>query len=593
MTAVALHFFGPGVIEIDGSPVAPRSLKTLGLLCYLVLEHDRPHDRSRLAALFWPDLGPSSARHNLRQSLHWLRQVGGRALRERIAVSNELVQWRRGAAVPVDVLRFLDGVREHGRDAWRDAAAAHRAPLLEGRCFDACDAFAEWLAAMRISIEAIDAQNRRRLGLVALPGGSLRPGIGVPGPVDEATGGPPCVPQALGDERTDTTPASLLVAAARAAARVHAFGHALDLLDRALAVVPALPPPDLLEVLLLKESMLDRLGRRAEQWVVIAQARTCAATLDDPTQVAQVLLRQASACAYADRFDEGLECAHEALARYRAAADHPGEAESLRELGFLCWRADDPRAALGYAQQALALHRRLGDTAGEASALHNLAEIHRGLGSPRQALREFEQALDLHWSVKSAAGEVLSQFGSASAWMQLGEDAMAERQYRAALRTSERLGERTMQARSLQALARHRACAGAVDDALGLLRAAIAIDRAINYAHALGHDLLDLARLLASRGERIEARAALGEATVWFDSLGDAPALAQVRARLAQLDAGEPDADDDAAAGWIRSHLPLAEGKAYCAFESPIATSRRGPTQPLRRADPGTRRSPG
>ena len=103
------------------------------------------------------------------------------------------------------------------------------------------------------------------------------------------------------------------------------------------------------------------------------------------------------------------------------------------------------------------------------------------------------------------------------------------------------------------------------------MRRAIEIDRAIGYAHALGHDLVELANLHQRRGAAAEAQMALEEAQVWFGFTEDTDALEATRARLA----GAPPAGGAGTVPQlglrigIKSHLSLGEGKVYCAFESP------------------------
>ena len=133
-----------------------------------------------------------------------------------------------------------------------------------------------------------------------------------------------------------------------------------------------------------------------------------------------------------------------------------------------------------------------------------------------------------------------------------------------------------MQSRALHALAVHSRARDDLAAALRLMQRAIEIDRTINYAHALGHDLVELAAIHLLRGERAEARASLQEALVWFAFTEDHAALAAANQHLADLEAGlEPALVAAGAPGWVKSHLPLAEGKVYCEFESPMAAARR------------------
>jgi PAS domain-containing protein len=53
MTPFTLRLFGPGVLAADGAVVRTHSARTLALLCFLVVEPNRPHARSTLADLLW------------------------------------------------------------------------------------------------------------------------------------------------------------------------------------------------------------------------------------------------------------------------------------------------------------------------------------------------------------------------------------------------------------------------------------------------------------------------------------------------------------------------------------------------------------
>lgn len=122
----------------------------------------------------------------------------------------------------------------------------------------------------------------------------------------------------------------------------------------------------------------------------------------------------------------------------------------------------------------------------------------------------------------------------------------------------------------------HWCAQGDLEQALRFMRRALDVARAIHYAHGLGHDLVDLSDIHRLRGESAEARAALQEALVWFEFVGDRDALEAASERLDDLAAGR-DLDTARASGrgWVKSHLPLAEGKVNCEFESPMARAAR------------------
>jgi len=76
MPYLSLYLLGSFQVTLDGTSVTEfRSDKVRALLTYLALEADRPHRRDALAGLLWPDVPDATARNNLRQSLHRLRQA--------------------------------------------------------------------------------------------------------------------------------------------------------------------------------------------------------------------------------------------------------------------------------------------------------------------------------------------------------------------------------------------------------------------------------------------------------------------------------------------------------------------------------------
>lgn len=638
MPNLSVRLLGPGVLTFDGEVIRAHSGKALALLAFLAVETDRPHARPKLAALLWGNSSDAAGKQSLRQALYSLRTLAGGALQHRLHTEHELVWLEAGANVEIDVQRFMISVQGSRSELWREAAALYRGPLLDGQRFDESDEFEAWLVAARERLHALAAQNLERLVVDRVAQSDTDAALAYAealralDPMREGTSRhlfrihaarqdvaaveaewtrlctllqrelgirPSSQTEALyrvlrraesidrpaggghtpAHEATQADAAEPLIRAGRAAERVYGFGHALELYERALGVlrrsVPG-APARVCEVLILKEAVLERLGRRAEQGETVEEAIASAESLGEKPLLATVLLRKASACAYLSDEAAAKRAAERALEIYRSAADRPGEAEALRELGFLSWRAGDYSSALRHAREALALHRNLGDVAGEGSALHNLAEIHRGLGSPKQALEWYGQALELHWSAKNHEGEILTLFGIANALHQTGDLAGSKLKYEAALALSERYGERTMQSRALHALAMHSRAQAELDEALRFMRHAIEVDRAINYAHGLGHDLVDLSIIHAERGERSEARAALQEASVWFGFTEDHEALASISEHLRGLEVGQVRRlPTSRRPGWVKSHLALAEGKVYCEFESPVAGMRR------------------
>jgi tetratricopeptide (TPR) repeat protein len=210
---------------------------------------------------------------------------------------------------------------------------------------------------------------------------------------------------------------------------------------------------------------------------------------------------------------------------------------------------------------------------GEATALHNLAEIHRTLGSPQQALSQYQNALNLYWARQDQRRQGLTRYGMAHALRQLGDLASAAIHYHRALEHFEAAGDRLMMSRAHHALAGLHRQEEKIPAAQEHLQQALAITRSIGYGLGIAYGLVALSDLQAQQGELAAARTHLHEAITWLQLIEDVPGLEDARTRLQALERDEvPKVKNlKLPGGWVKSHITLAEGKVYCAFESPMA----------------------
>ncbi len=370
------------------------------------------------------------------------------------------------------------------------------------------------------------------------------------------------------EQAGDPRAVTYLVEAAQQARALYAYGNAAAHYTRALALLGTTQPDDpaqRFDLLLKREALLDRQGRRAEQAEDVAALKRLAEALDDPERLAVVLVREAGLLSTTGDYARARKAGQRALELYRAEDDGAGEGQALRELGFTAWSAGDYGAALGYMRDALTLHRRLGDVEGEATAMHNLAEIHRSLGSPRQALGEYETALTLYWSRQMRNRQALTLYGMAHALRETGEMADAGRRYRQALDHCEATGDRLMASRVYHALANLQRDLGHPDAAREQMVQAVAVSREIGYGPGIAHGLVTLSALEAENGHPEAAEQHLAEARTWL-SLTENETPAETEEAPAAAGAFLP-----IRVGWVKSHVTLPEGKVYCAFESPLA----------------------
>lgn len=390
-------------------------------------------------------------------------------------------------------------------------------------------------------------------------------------------------PQAVSEEVAhhfeqagDAQAIPFLQEAAEQATALYSYRHATALTTRALACLDRFEPHNPIarfDLLMARETLLHRLGRRSDQADDVAALRQLAEELNDTGRMAQANIRQAGWLSVTGDYAGAREAGEQALILYRADNNREGEGQALRELGFMSWTSGDYSSALAYVRDALKLHRRQGNVAGEATALHNLAEIHRSLGSPRQALAQYQNAINLYWARQEQRRQGLTRYGMANALRQLDDLAAATTHYHRALEHFETAGDRLMMSRTHHTLAGLHWQAGNVPAAQEHMEQALAISRNIGYGLGIAYGLVSLSDLLAQQSKWDKAQGHLEEATTWLRLIEDTSGLGNIQTRLQALKRGEiPEIVDlKPPGGWIKSHITLAEGKVYCAFESPMA----------------------
>lgn len=125
--SVCIRLLGQPAISYSGKTLRSfRSNRVIALLGYLLL-YPREHHRNELASLLWPDFEPDRAKHNLRQTLTYLRSMLGphaatvlNVSRSHVAINehafeSDLDLVRRAEAAPHAFLQGLD-------DEWVDEA---------------------------------------------------------------------------------------------------------------------------------------------------------------------------------------------------------------------------------------------------------------------------------------------------------------------------------------------------------------------------------------------------------------------------------------------------------------------------------------
>lgn len=145
--------FGPGKASYndDALPGFPHQQSSL-LLCFLLLNRDRPHHRDRLAAMFWEDQPTNVARKCLRNVLWRLRQSlreAGAEEAEYLSVDEESVSFVHTSRYWLDIEAFEGAIGRYQRipaaklteeqaASIEAATALYTGDLLEGVYEDWC-----------------------------------------------------------------------------------------------------------------------------------------------------------------------------------------------------------------------------------------------------------------------------------------------------------------------------------------------------------------------------------------------------------------------------------------------------------------------
>jgi tetratricopeptide (TPR) repeat protein len=207
----------------------------------------------------------------------------------------------------------------------------------------------------------------------------------------------------------------------------------------------------------------------------------------------------------------------EAVALARASGDDTAEGLALGNLGRTYVALDQAGRAISYFTQALALARALGDRRGEGYALHNLGYAYTDLGDIQRAINTCAAAHTIARELGELRleGYVLSYLARAQALQNnLARAATTFAQAVALLRqVGDRWGEAECQWQVGLALAQQ----GQRDQALPLLRAAVAYEQKIAHAKVAEHAAL-LACLEAGAALPFEHLPRLGRRVVEQDA---------------------------------------------------------------------------
>jgi tetratricopeptide (TPR) repeat protein len=145
----------------------------------------------------------------------------------------------------------------------------------------------------------------------------------------------------------------------------------------------------------------------------------------------------AADCQQADQ--AALDHCQQALALFRAASHHAGEAVTLNNMGWSEAQLGRYSEALTHCEQALRLHEQTDDRHGQAGVWDSLGYIHGCRADHVQAIACYAKGADLYRQNHDGHNEAETLIRLGDACQAAGDRAAAEDAYRQALRLQETL----------------------------------------------------------------------------------------------------------------------------------------------------------
>jgi DNA-binding SARP family transcriptional activator len=177
MARPILRLFGTFQLEFEaGKAVFLPTKKTKALLAYLAYHDKQPHERAKLAALFWADSAETQARESLRQTLSLLRRALSGIHADPLLTHGDTVALN-SRAFSIDTVEFEQLAKGEAADLDR-AIQLYRGEFLEGFDLRAPE-FETWLLLVRQQLNERVIKSLNRLLVYHIGAGDVERGISI------------------------------------------------------------------------------------------------------------------------------------------------------------------------------------------------------------------------------------------------------------------------------------------------------------------------------------------------------------------------------------------------------------------------------
>ena len=268
------------------------------------------------------------------------------------------------------------------------------------------------------------------------------------------------------------------------------------------------------------------------------QALTIARAIGDRRGESRTLGNLGNAYAMLGEIRDAIPYYEQSLTIARALGDRRHEGNTLSNLGNTYFMLGEARRAIPYYEQALTIFCELGDQRHESIALDNLGRAYTHLGEALHAIEFYERVLTIAHAIGDRRIEGYALGDLELNYVQLGDLGRAIEACERSLTIAREIGDQRMEGYTLSYLAHARAYHG------NLAHAITAFEQALTIMHVMGDRwgeaecqwLFGLA--LAQQGERDQALPLLRAAVAYEQEIGHAKAAGHT-ALITRLEAGE------------------------------------------------------
>ena len=311
-----------------------------------------------------------------------------------------------------------------------------------------------------------------------------------------------------------------------------------------------------LDVLLMKERLLELTGERKEQRRIIGEIRPLVAQAGDPGLEAEVLVRAGDLEVSLGNYGQAEEALLKAVDKAGQALDPAVRRLALRSLGLLRWHQDRSEEALEVLYDVLEQDEAAGDTEGKILDYHNLGSVYRGTGDVHRALELAQE------SIRLAEGrsflKVHGLYVVALCLKELGRTDDAIETWKEGIRLSEKDHLEVQASWYRMSLAHFYFQTGRIEESVSLYKEAVERTRRGRHAEGISNATQALARVLEGLGRSDEALPYWEEAAEWFGRMEKVDRQAHSQSRVAAILEGTGKAQE-ALAAWGKAHQLAGE----------------------------------